>query len=179
MSGQGSSVTPPEISITARPPAPPHRFALIVEREVVDQNTAGAGRQRLDRALRAFRLRLQQADWRVCAFSSTADDAARQPLVVVLDQHTVVEPLAVIRAAAAAHRVFLEIAKRRRRLARIEHGDAVARDVHVASSLGRDAAQALEEIQRGALGSQKRTRLAGDFSDQRPRPTALAIAAMA
>ena len=53
--------------------------------------------------------------------------AAGQPHVVVLDQHGVVEPGAMVRRAARAHRVLLERAQRRRRLARVEDDDPAAR----------------------------------------------------
>jgi len=48
-----------------------------------------------------------------------AGDAARDGDVVVLDEDRVVEAEAVIGAAAAAHRVFLEGAQQRRGLARV------------------------------------------------------------
>ena len=54
-------------------------------------------------------------------------DAAGQALVVVLDQDAVVEAQAMIGAAAAADGVLLERAESRRRLARVEDGDAAAR----------------------------------------------------
>ena len=47
-------------------------------------------------------------------------DAAGETDVVVLDQDAVVEAAAVVGAAAGAHRVLLERAQRRRRLARVE-----------------------------------------------------------
>ncbi len=91
-------------------------------------------------------------------------DAAREALaapgeaasggdVVVLDQHRIVEAEAVIDAAAGADRVFLERAQAGRRLARA--GDARARALdrgHIARGERSDAAQAAEEIERGALG---------------------------
>jgi hypothetical protein len=46
--------------------------------------------------------------------------------VVVLDQDRVEQSDAVIRRAAGADRVFLQRAQRRRRLARVEDGDAPA-----------------------------------------------------
>ena len=71
------------------------------------------------------------------ARSSTARIAAGDRDVVVLDQHGVVEAEAVVEAAAAAHRVFLQRAQAGRGLAR-------AADAHVG------AGDAAHEFVRGA-----------------------------
>ncbi len=67
-------------------------------------------------------------------------DAARDRDVVVLDQDRVVEAEAMIEAAAAAHRVFLQRAQAGRRLARAADARLGVRDqLHEVGRLGRDA----------------------------------------
>ena len=73
-------------------------------------------------------------------------DAAGEADVVVLDQDAVVQAAAMIDAAAGTHGVLLQRAQRRRRLARVEHGDA---------SVGRvdELARQRRDARRGAAGS--------------------------
>ncbi len=88
-------------------------------------------------------------------------DAAGEAQVVVLDQDRVVEPDAVVRAAAAADGVLLERAQAGRRLARVEDRRAGALDrVDVAARQRRDAAEAAEQVERSAL--------AGEHGARRP-----------
>jgi hypothetical protein len=75
--------------------------------------------------------------------------------VVVLDQHRVIEAEAMVEAAAAAHRVFLQRAQARRGLARADDARSRVRD-QPDESIGRggDARQVSEKIERGALARQ-------------------------
>ena len=90
-------------------------------------------------------------------------DAPGEPLVVVLDQDGGVEPGAMVGAAAAAHRVLLEDAQRRRGLAGIEDGDAARGGVHEARGQGRDAREPLQEVQRDPLGREQGPGPSGHF----------------
>ena len=177
ISGRRSSVTPPEISTSGSALGPAHGFALIRHREVVDQHTASAGRQRLVELGEVLDFDFDRQR-RACRRRKHGGDATGQPLVVVLDQHAVVEPQPMVGAAAAADGVFLEIAKRRRRLSGIEDRDAARRRVDIASRLGRDAAQSLEKIERRPLGRQQRAGPSDDLGDDRSRLALLAVPAM-
>ena len=81
----------------------------------------------------------------------------------------------MVRRAAGAHRVLLERAQRRRRLARVEDGDAAAGGVDEPARQRRDAGQPLQEIERGPLGRQQRARRARDLGDRRRRPRSVAV----
>ena len=87
-------------------------------------------------------------------------DAARDCDVVVLDQNRVVETEAVIEAAAATHRIFLQRAQPRRGLAGAANPRACVSDqLYEGRRLGRDAGQVAEEIERGALGGEQGARI--------------------
>src|SRR4029078_9487117 len=67
--------------------------------------------------------------------------------VIVLHQYCIVKPEAMIRAAAASHRVFLERAQTRRGLARLDYlGMSAFNRRHIAGGESGDAAQAPEEV---------------------------------
>ena len=88
--------------------------------------------------------------------------------VIVLHQHSVIEAEAVVDAAAGAHRVFLEGAQARRRLAGAGDARSGAFDRgDVGSGERRDAAQMPKKIERGALGREQRPRLALDMRNPR------------
>ena len=73
--------------------------------------------------------------------------------VVVLYQDAVAQVAAVVVAAAAAHGVLVQRAQARRGLAGVDYAHVVARHgVDVAARGGGDAAHALHEVERGALG---------------------------
>jgi hypothetical protein len=81
--------------------------------------------------------------------------------VVVLDQDRIVEPEAMIEAAAAAHRVFLERAQAGRGLAGA--ADAQSSAGGMADIIGGergDAGQPADKVQGGALTGQHRARRA-------------------
>ena len=90
--------------------------------------------------------------------------AAGQPDVVVLDQDRVEQADAMVRRAAGADGVFLQRAQRRRRLARVEDGDAPAGRVDEPPRQRGDAGQPLQEIERRPLADEQRARRA-----RRPR----------
>ena len=70
--------------------------------------------------------------------------------VVILQEHLVPEADPVVHAATGAHRRLLEQAQARRGLARVEHARSRALDgAGEPRGLGRDAAEALDEVQRG------------------------------
>lgn len=88
--------------------------------------------------------------------------------MVVLDEHGIEQSDAVIEAAAAAHRVFLEGTEARRRLARIDDFRVRAcNSIDVLTRQRRDARQAAEKIQRHTLGRQQRARVPGNACDHR------------
>src|SRR5262249_40438103 len=73
--------------------------------------------------------------------------------VVVLDQDRVVEPEAVVEAAAAAHRVFLQCAQAGRGLARAADPRlGVGDEAHELGRRAGDAGEMADEVERGALG---------------------------
>ena len=99
-----------------------------------------------------------------------ARHAARKPPVVVLDQHHLGQIVPVVHAAAVAHGLAVEGAQARRGLARVENPAAGALDrVDEAARRGRDAAHALQEVQRHALGRQDRARAAREVRERRRR----------
>ncbi len=102
-------------------------------------------------------------------------DSSCQTNVVVLDQDRVVEAGAVVRAAARSDGVFFKHPERRRRLARIEHGDPAARGVDELTRPRRDARKPLEKIERGSLRDEQGTGGAGHDRDLVARRAAFAV----
>ena len=83
--------------------------------------------------------------------------------VVVLDQDAVVEPGAVVPAAADGDGVLLEDAQAGGGLARVEDRDVGSGGgVHVAARQGRDAGQASEVVERGPLAGEDGAQRPGD-----------------
>ncbi len=106
-------------------------------------------------------------------------DAAGHCDVVVLDQHRVVEAEAVIEAAAAAHRVFLQRPQSRRGLARADDarlGVGDARDELRGG--GGDAGKMAEEIERDTLGAENGAGIAGNRHQLGPARDRRAVARM-
>ena len=82
-----ASVTPPEISVLARPRQRLHGLDDVGSRQVVEQDDVGAGPQRLVHLLERLRLDLgRHLAVRLAHPRHRLLDAARQPDVVVLDQ---------------------------------------------------------------------------------------------
>ncbi len=82
----------------------------------------------------------------------------------------------MVAAAARAHRVLLERAKRRRRLARVEHDDPAVGRVDVAPRQRGDPRQALQEIERRPLRRQHQSGRALDLGGHRTGLAAIAVA---
>ncbi len=102
--------------------------------------------------------------------------ASSQRNVIALDQHAVGEIQPVILPAAAAHRVLVNHAQPRRRLARIENSHVRALDrIHKLAGGGRDSGHALQKIQDHPLTRQNHPRVMPDHRDLLPRVHADAI----
>ena len=100
-------------------------------REVVEQNARHAGVEHGVKLLEILDLDLHgQALGVLHRLDRRMAHPAGQPLVVVLDQDPIVEPLAVIGAAAADDGVLFEDAEARRGLARVQDRDAAGRGIH-------------------------------------------------
>ena len=139
----------------ARPPRESRRCDMLSTR-TMSAPAASASSTCVER-LRLDLDRQARADARARA-RPRACDAAGEPDVVVLDQDRVEEADAMVRRAAGAHRVLLERAQRRRRLARVEDGDAAAGRVDELARARGDAGQPLQEIERGPLADEQRAR---------------------
>ena len=177
-SGIRSSVTPPEISIFARPPRATDGFANLVERQVVEENRCRRRRRapRRPAARLCASISIGRSGLAPRAFATAASTPPASRDVVVLDQHRVEQSDAMVGGAAGAHRVFLERAQRRRGLSRVEHGDPPARRVDESARARRDAREPLEKIERGALADRAACGRAGDFRNVFARPTPFAVA---
>ena len=175
-SGIRSSVTPPEISICGAAARARDRLANLVGGHVVDEDRLDAGGERLVdlRERLGFDLDRHPGPMRARA-RDRGGDAAGEADVVVLDQDRVEQADAVIDRAAGAHGVFLERAQRRRRLARVEDGDAPAGGVDEAPRARGDARQPLQEIERGALADEQGARACRATSATRRRPARVTV----
>ena len=158
-----SSVTPPEISSAARasPAASLRRTASrnVDEVHVVQQHHARAVGQRLVELGQRLDLDLDEAGPCRDARRGTQRraHAARRDDVVLLDQHRVVEADAVVGAAARPHRVLLREPQAGQRLAGVDDsGPGAAHGIDMRRGPGRHRAEQLQEVERGALGSQQR-----------------------
>ena len=90
--------------------------------------------------------------------------------VVVLDHRDVVQPHALVDAAAAAHRVLLERAQPRGRLAGVEHARARALErVRPAARVGRDARRPRREVEQRPLGDEQHLHGTGQHGQARRR----------
>src|SRR5215831_12833282 len=86
--------------------------------------------------------------------------------VVVLDQYAIEEPHAVIHSAPTGYRVFIEHAEPGGGLSCIDNTRARALDaVDILACQGRDAAHALQQVERGSFGGEDGTCGATQFSD--------------
>jgi len=145
-----------------------HRLPELVNRHVVEQHRIDTERECLLELRERVDLDLdldEVAGTRLGALDGGAD-AAGQRNVVVLDQHGIIQPEAMIAAAAGAHRVFLQRAQPRRRLAGTD--DLRLGAVHCAnerSRRGRDAAEMTEKVQCRPLAGQQAARGTFDGGD--------------
>jgi hypothetical protein len=91
--------------------------------------------------------------------------------VIVLDQHRIIESEAVVRAAAAAHRVFFQRAQAGQGFPRFDDLRFGMRDLRdVSRSQRGDAGEVAEEIERDALGGEDRRGRPFQFGDGLTRP---------
>ncbi len=145
-----------------------HRLAQGVVIHVVQQHYIDAGGQRLVELRQRVDLEFDLdhvADRRAGARQGLSH-AAGEGHVVVLDQHRVVQAVAMVAAAAHPHRVLLDGAQPGQGLARAGHlamrmGDGVGDG----GGGGGHAAQVAEEVQRRAFGRQHAARRAFDKGD--------------
>ncbi len=148
----------------------------LVGAHVVEQDPVGAGLERLDDLFERLGLDLDR-DRRVArARLDGGTDAPRDPQVVLLDQDRVVEPGAMVRAAAAANRVLLQrrspgvVLRVSRIVAPVPSTRSTYRDGE-----RRDPAEAAEQVERHALAREHGAgRALETCDDRRPaRPRAL------
>ena len=127
-----ASVTLPEASSLALRAARAialHGFAHVIERELVEHDDVGAGVERLVEFIERFHFHFDRDAGRSSARRGDgAADRAGGDDVVLLDEHHVVEPEAMVLRAAAARGVFLREPQAGQRLARIENAAAGAGD---------------------------------------------------
>ena len=81
----------------------------------------------------------------------------------------------MVRRAAGADGVLLERAQRRRRLARVEDGDAAAGGVDEPARARGDAREPLQKVERGPFADEQRPRGADHLGDLLARAAGVAI----
>ena len=174
-----SSVTPPEISVCARPRVRATASRISSSVRLSSRILSAPACKRLVDLREALRLDLdRQPGAMLPGPIDRRLDASGEPDVIVLDQDRVEQSGAMVGGAAGAHRVFLDHAKRRRRFSRVEHDDPPAGRVDESARACRDAREPLEKIERGALGGQQRRGRARHFRDFFACPAPLAVAAL-
>ena len=175
-SGMRSSVAPPEISIPARPRTRATASRMTSVGRLSIRMTSAPASMRLIDFVETLRFDFDGKGrlLRACPCDGLAD-ASGEPHVVVLNQHGIEEPDAMIGRASHCHGVFFERAQRWRRLSGVEHGDASAGRVHERTGARRDAGETLQKIERGALPHQESARAAAHLGDLFASGTAIAI----
>ena len=157
-----SSVTPPDTSTCDRALEQRDGLAHLLGRHVVEQHAVGAGVARLGDlvervALDLDRCRPGQRD----RARSTDFAMPSRGEVVVLDQHRVGERVAVVEAAAGAHRGLLHRPQAREASCACRgSGPGRRAAMHVAARQRRDARAVAQEVQRGALAGEDRAQRA-------------------
>ena len=179
-------VTPPDASSsTFGATASRRRTAsrIVSGRHVVQQHDVRPAAQRLVELGEVVHLDLDgdagpvQAARRLDRCANLLLAVAEGGEVVVLDEDAVEEAHAVVVAAAAADGVLLQQPPARHRLARVEHPALQAGDrIDVAAGLRGDAAEVLEEVERGALAGQDGAHRAGDAGQAAARLHGVAVA---
>ena len=108
--GRRSLVMEPEASKRARPRVISTAWRQGGVVHIVQQDEVGAGVQGLFQSLqvRHFHFDLEQVVGPGFGLPHRLADGTHRGQVIVLDEHPVVEPQAVVAAAAQAHRVFLQ-----------------------------------------------------------------------
>ena len=130
----------------------------LLEAEIIEQHDIDACFDRLADLFEILGLDLDtHAGGLVARGRNRSADRSGRRDVVLLDEHQIVQPLAVIRGPAAAHGVLLRTAQSGDRLARVEDPAARAGNCRdVALRDGRGRRKQLQEVQRGALPGQQR-----------------------
>ena len=97
--------------------------------------------------------------------------------MIIFDQDAIIEPEPMIPSAADGDRIFLQQAQARHRLAGIDD-DRVrpGNRLDVSTRHRRNPREMLQEIERDALGGEKRLRFAGDPREDFARRDHFAIA---
>ena len=177
-SGIRSSVTPPEISIFARPRARDRRPRESSRSDMLSTRIVSAPAASASSTCASVSASISTGKPGRCARARLYGrlHAARKTDVVVLDQHRVEETDAVVRRAAGADGVLLERAQRRRRLARVEDGDAAARRLDEPARARGDAREPLQKVERGPFADEQRPRGADHLRDLLARAAGVAIA---
>ena len=174
-----SSVIPPDASSSARPATSGDGLSQLVRGHVVEQQPRHARVERrahlVERRALHLDLHAVRRALRIASRGRLTHPAGERG-VVLLHEHGVVEPGAVARAAAGAHRLLLERAQAGRGLAGVEDPDACALDrPHVAGGERGHARQPAEEVERHPLRREDRGAAAGDLGqDARLAPAAVA-----
>ena len=136
-------------------------FAHLVGGHVVEQHDVDAGVARLGHLLERVALDLDDAHRPARAGPLDRLGEAERGEVVVLDQHRVGERLAVVEAAARAHRGLLHAAQAGQRLAGVEDAGLPARGAHVT---------ARQRARRPSSGSRKLSATRSPVSTERSEP---------
>jgi len=136
-----------------------HRLAHIVQAQFVEHDDVGSRRQGLFQLPKAFHFhfhRLARGD--LVGGADRLGDAPAGSDMVFLDQEGVIQPDAVVVAAATGDRVLLRQAQARQRLAGIQQLDlGIGDKVGQIASAGGHPGQQLQEVQRAAFASEQRT----------------------
>ena len=95
--------------------------------------------------------------------------------MVVLDQHRIPQPHAVIGRAAHPRRVFFKHAQAGDGLAGVEQGGLAVHGIDIGARHCRDAREVLHGVERAALDGEQSTGVAGDPHQRGARCDALAV----
>lgn len=148
-----------------------HRLAELGEVHVVQQDEVDAGEsQEIGQLLESGGFELDAHAW---VIRPHAIDGLLQGFqvasgcqVIVFDHDSVIEPETMIDGAASEHGLFFDQAPAGRGFARVPDFDWVGFDrFDIASGHGGDAGEALEEVQRGALGGEDGAGATFDFDE--------------
>ena len=165
IAGAVAAVMRPDASVITFPPAMPTAF-LRSSTVMLSSRTASTPSESACSSCVDLDLDLDEVTgMRLRAFDGGADAAGKRN-VVVLDQNRIIEPEAVIAAAAGADRVFFQRPKSGRGLAGAD--DLRPRSLHGRYQRGccrRNAAQMAEKIKGRSLAGEQTARGPIDFSD--------------
>ena len=177
--------------------APRHGFAQLGRTHVVQQHDVGPGRQHRVELLERVHLDLDHhariavlfdelpgpdnrfgggvnGDSPICADRENWDSPEGE--VVVLDQHGLVEPAAMVPAAAATHGVFFQPPPAGRGLAGVvDAGVGVGHQIDVLAGQRGDARQTPEQVQQNPFGGEQSARGAFDRADAKALLDRLAV----